>query len=85
MNERAPGAPTSAQFEDRVIKIVRGREATAKAKMEDEGWEFVSQDTRNPTHRDDLSASEAQEPAGVPDRRLDEVPHPASDGTGRNS
>lgn len=45
MNEHSPSAHASPQFEDRVVKVVRGREANTKAKMEAEGWEFVSQDT----------------------------------------
>ncbi|WP_457253614.1 DUF4839 domain-containing protein [Pedococcus sp. P5_B7] len=45
MNEHSPTAPAIPLFEDRVVKVVRGREASTKAKMEAEGWEFVSQAT----------------------------------------
>lgn len=42
---RAPhgGQPDDPQYLSRVVKTIRGREASTRAKLESQGWEFVSQ------------------------------------------
>lgn len=45
MSESSPGAGERAQFEQRVVKVVRGRERITKTKLENQGWEFVGQST----------------------------------------